>query len=68
MMWRDQEDNAPTWDYDKEGNSIVGQQLPKVQRSKLVGLLREFSQVLKTYPGYTNLTGKFIETGNAAPV
>ena len=44
MMWRDQEDNVSTWDYDKEGNPIVGEQLPEVQSSKLVGLLREFSE------------------------
>ena len=59
VLWRDDEGTS---------GPLIGQQLDEGQRRGLDDLLEQFSDVLQSSPGRTNLAEHTIQTGTAHPV
>ena len=65
------QEDVPVWKEVSDVNEDqpqFGKQLSEQQRAELETLLTEFSDVVKTIPGRTNLVEHDIQTGEAHPV
>ena len=61
LTWKEQGDVG-------EDQPVIGEQLSEVQRHQLEGLLKGYSDVMRSHPGRTNLEEHDVDTGSARPV